>query len=95
MNFIKQVNCNAEIQVFNRSLRNLMNFINKIPLFKISVFYHKSDQKIKTILFLLLENNIHLMNTLLIPITFYLIKSISFDAEIQFFDRFLIHLVIS
>ena len=44
-------------------------------------FYYKNDQKGKTILFSVLKINIHLMNTISNPLTFYFIKSINFNAN--------------
>ena len=46
-------------------------------------FYYKNDPNSKAILFLSLEINIHLINTLSNLLTFCFIKLINFDAKIK------------
>ena len=53
---------------------------------------YKNDQKGKAILFLLKNNNIHLINTISNLSTFCLTKSLNFNAEIEVFNWSLSHL---
>ena len=59
----------------------------------IKTILYKNDQKGKAILFLLKNNNIHLINTISNLSTFCLTKSLNFNAEIEVFDWSLSHLM--
>ena len=58
----------------------------------IKTILYKNDQKGKAILFLLKNNNIHLINTISNLSTFCLTKSLNFNAEIEVFNWSLSHL---